>query len=86
MNRDGHRPGDGRAKIRVLTDAAQLLEASAPTPGAALIAAGEWLAERHGTGQELIVESIGWHLPVGAGDDYTVVLALAKSARHAGSH
>lgn len=56
------------ASTRLVTDSFELLEASAPTPGPALIAAGTWLNERHGTTEERIVESIAWHVPVESTD------------------
>ena len=47
----------GRPSERV-----ELWEFSASTEGGVLIAAGQWLSERHGTPNERTVESINWSL------------------------
>lgn len=64
------------AQVRLVDRGVELVEITASTPGAALIAAGNWLEQRHGTPHERLIESIGWRAPAGNLDHYELTLAL----------
>jgi hypothetical protein len=50
------------ATIGMIRDRFEVWEVTAPTEGATLIAAGQWLNERHGTAEERTVEAVAWSL------------------------
>lgn len=66
----------GEARIRLVEGTVGLMEITASTPGAVLIAAGRWLEQRHGAPEERLIEAIGWHSPADDLDSYMLTLAL----------
>jgi hypothetical protein len=60
--RDSVRPIAPGTQASRISERVEIWEFSASTGGGAPIAAGQWLNERHGTPEELTVESVNWSL------------------------